>query len=163
MPDTIEVRDGARRITFEGQLIGSSSSRRHGSPRWSEYKLYRTDSGTYVLEKVGRSIVVHMPACSDIVNPLNRFESDHPGEDPTNGWWFCENCTAHGYNITALLVENDRNWVTITEEPREVIEALYRRKGGARSLQRISISLLEQAARADEKISAAFYSVEHLN
>lgn len=162
MTESIEVRDGARRITFDGQLIGSASSRRHDSPRWSEYRLYKTDASTYVLEKVGRSIVVHMPACPDIISQLNRFQSVHPGEDPSNGWWFCETCTASGFNITALLVENDRNWVTITDDPREVIDALYRRKGGARSLQKISLALLEQASRADEKIANAFYTVERL-
>jgi hypothetical protein len=160
--ESIEVRDGARRITFDGQLIGSVSSRRHDSPRWSEYKLYRTVAGSYVLEKVGRSIVVHMPSCQDIIAQLDRFQTVHPGADPTDGWWFCETCTAAGYNITALLVENDRSWVTISEDPQEIIDALYRRKGGARSLQRISLSLLEQASRADEKISEAFYAVEHL-
>lgn len=162
MAESIEVRDGARRITFDGQLIGSASSRRHDSPRWSEYKLYKTVSDTYVLEKVGRSIVVHMPGCSEIISQLDRFQNRHPGSDPADGWWFCENCTADGHNITALLVENDRSWVTITDDPREVIDALYRRKGGARSLQRISLALLEQASRADDKISSAFYTTERL-
>ena len=70
--------------------------------------------------------------------------------------------TGERHRQCALLVENDRNWVTITEDPQEIIDALYRRKGGARSLQRISLALLEQAARADEKIADAFYTVERL-
>ena len=57
-----EVRDGSRLITFDGVLLGAVSSKRPSSPRWSEYHLYRTEGGVYVLEKVGRSTVVHMSA-----------------------------------------------------------------------------------------------------
>ena len=47
----------------------------------------------YVLEKVGASVVVHAPGCTDILNPLPRFQEMYPGADPADGtWWFCERC-----------------------------------------------------------------------
>lgn len=166
MTQSFAVRDGSRLVTFDGELLGMSSSQRNSSPRWSEYRLYKTTTGVYVLEKVGRSVVVHMPGCPDIVNPLNRFEQEHPGKDPTDGWWFCESCINDysgpaGYDITALLVENDRHWVIISEEPEQIMDALYRRKGGARSLPRLSLDLLETVARVDQAI-ADVYRIERI-
>jgi hypothetical protein len=157
-----EVRDGSRLITFDGVLLGAVSSKRPSSPRWSEYHLYRTEGGVYVLEKVGRSTVVHMPNCPEIIGDLKRFQEVYPGKDPTEDGWFCETCLLSGYDITALLVESDRYWATISEEPQQIIEALYRRKDGARSLQRLSLELLEQVAQVDPNVADA-YRVEHIS
>jgi hypothetical protein len=157
VPELLEVRDGSRRITFEGELIGFVTSAGNSKPRWSEYKLYKTIAGTYVLEKVGRSIVVHMPMCPEIIDSLNRFQEENPGRDPTDGWWFCESCCTGGrVDPTALLVEHNRHWVTISEDPQHIVDALYRRKEGARHLPRLSLDLLDQAARVDPAISEAF-------
>ena len=156
MPEFLEVRDGSRRITFEGEMIAFVSSAGNSKPRWSEYKLYKTITGTYVLEKVGRSIVVHMPGCPEIIDTLNRFQEENPGRDPTDGWWFCEACTNDRVDITALLVEHNRHWVTISEDPMHIIDALYRRKEGARHLPRLSLELLDSAARVDDAIAEAF-------
>lgn len=163
MADTLVVQDGSRQITFEGEMIASVTSRHHSQPRWSEYRLYKTLSGTYVLEKVGRSVVLHMPGCTEIRESLNRFQEDYPGEDPSSSdWWFCEQCATGGRaNMTALLVEQNRTWVMTTDDPAEVIDGLYRRKNRTRQLPVISLNLLEQAARVDKPIADAF-RVEHL-
>ena len=160
--DQFEIRDGSRIITFEGNLIATVSSRdRFNKPRWSEFHLYKTTGGTYVLEKIGRSIVVHMPACPEIVEQLDRFQNQHPGEDPSVGWWFCETCSTKEHDMTALLIERDRHWVTTSDDPNNIIDELYRRRGNARHLPRLSIDLLEQASRVDDQIKNAFL-VEHL-
>ena len=152
-----EVRDGSRIFAFDGEMLGSVSSHRPSSPRWSEYKLYKTVGGMYILEKIGRSIVVHQPGCPRIVEALNRFESMHPGRDPEDGWWFCESCVHGGqYDLTALLVESDRNWAIVSEQADQVVDALYRKKAGAKSLPRLSLDLLDQVARVDDSIASAF-------
>lgn len=156
MAEHLTVQDGSRRITFEGELIASVSSVGPSKPRWSEYRLYKTVTGTYVLEKVGRSIVVHRPGCSEIIDTLDRFQERFPGRDPSDGFWLCEGCMTSGYDITALLVEHDRHWVTITENPSDVVDALYRKRSGARHLPRLSLELLDQAARVDEALASAF-------
>jgi hypothetical protein len=51
------IRDGARKIEFRGSLLAESSSQRPKKPRWSELKLYRTDGGTYIVERNGRTTV----------------------------------------------------------------------------------------------------------
>lgn len=159
------VRDGAtRKIEFDGTMLAEVSSRRSGAPRWTELRLYKTDSGIFVLEKVGRSVVLHAPDCREILPdapPLPRFQEVHPGSDPADGtFWFCESCGRRAAaDITKLLVEADRHWALVSETPDEIVESLYRRKGGARSLPRMSIDLLEEASAASPELSHA-YSVE---
>ena len=90
------VRDGPKRkIEFDGERLGKASSRRLDAPRWTEIRLYRSESGIFVLEKVGRSVVLHAPDCDELAADANlpRFQVMHPGEDPANGdFWFCETC-----------------------------------------------------------------------
>jgi hypothetical protein len=159
MSQTFKVRDGQTRIIeFDGQRLGEVSSRRSQAPRWTELRLYRTDAGVYVLEKVGASVVVHAPGCSDILNPLPRFQEMHPGADPSDGtWWFCERCGDLAVrDITKLLVESNRYWAIIAEDPAQIVDSLYRRKNGARSMPRMSLDLLDEAGRCDPTILDSF-------
>ena len=156
---TYEVRDGSTRtIRFLGQLLGEVSSRRANAPRWTELRLYKTEAGAYVLEKVGASVVVHAPECPDILNTLPRFQEVHPGSDPSDGnWWFCERCGDLAVrDITRLLVESNRYWAIISEDPAQIVDSLYRRKDGARSMPRMSLDLLDEAGRADPAILNSF-------
>lgn len=123
-------------------------------------RLYATESGTYILEKVGRSVVTHMPGCAEIIGKLPRFQEAHPGADPDVEFEF-HDCVPDEYNFTELLVEEDRYWATITEDPHAVVEALYRKKGLARHLTRSAIDLLQSAGTVDPAVEAA-WRVEHI-
>jgi hypothetical protein len=148
MGDTYQVRDGPRLITFDGVLLGFVSSQRTGNPRWTEMSIYKTTGGTYVLEKVGRSTVTHMPGCPDIVGKIPRFQEVHAGDDPDVGYQY-HTCVPQEYDFTRLLAEEDRYWAMVAEEPARVTEALYRRREGERHLPRISLDLLEVVSRSD--------------
>jgi hypothetical protein len=158
------VQDGhdgrTRKLVFDGELVGEVSSRRQAGPRWTELRLYKTNAGAYVLEKVGMSVVVHGPGCPEIKGDLPRFQAAYPGGDPADGsWWICEVCGSSAVrDITRLLVETNRHWAVIAEDPAQIVDALYRRKLGARSMPRMSIDLLDQAGRIDPVIAEAFRS-----
>lgn len=52
------TRAGAVDLEFTGECLADLSSRESNTqPRWSEVRIYRTESGKYVTEMVGRSIV----------------------------------------------------------------------------------------------------------
>jgi hypothetical protein len=159
-PEAHSVRDGAtREIRFTGVLLAEVSSRHNAGPRWTELRLFRTEAGSYVLEKVGVSVVVHTPGCPNILGNLPRFQEAHPGADPADGnWWFCEVCGDQAVrgDITRLLVETNRYWATIAEDPALIVDALYRRKNGARSMMRVSLDLLNEASKADPKIADVY-------
>lgn len=44
-------------LEFDGVLLADVSSRDGGRVRWSETRIYRTESGKYVTETVGRSSI----------------------------------------------------------------------------------------------------------
>lgn len=54
---THQVQDGARTITFEGELLAEVNSRTDERVRWIELRLFRTVAGTYVLAGCGRTVV----------------------------------------------------------------------------------------------------------
>lgn len=51
-------RAGDVDLVFEGECLADVSSREPSSTRWSEVRIYRTDSNRYVTETVGRSVLV---------------------------------------------------------------------------------------------------------
>ncbi len=145
---THQVRDGSRLITFDGTLLGFVTSERPEVARWTEMSVYLTEGGSYVLEKVGRSLICHMPGCNELGSrSLPRFQEQHPGDDPDNGYVFHEECVPEEYDFTRLLIEENRYWATVTQDPHEIVAALEKRKdGGIKVLPRIGMELLEKVS-----------------
>lgn len=140
-----QVRDGNRLLTFDGQLLATVTSRTPDRDRWTDMSIYKTTGGSYILEKVGRSVRLHMPGCGDILKDLPLFQQEHPGDDPEIGYSWCERCSppiGEEYDFTTLLVEEDRFWATISTDPEVIIDALWRKREGYRRLPRISTQLL---------------------
>jgi hypothetical protein len=80
VPNHLEV------FEFDGQLISSASTERTDDPRWTELNIYRTDSGRYVIHRVGKSVVYHARG-----GPCN-FGVATPGEDLPDDAEPCRRC-----------------------------------------------------------------------
>lgn len=162
MTDTHTVVDGAKLLTFEGELLAHISSRRPHSPRWTEMSMYRTRGGTYVYEKIGRSRVVHMPGCSKIVQPLPRFQEARAGEDPDEGYDFC-GCVPEEYDFTQLLAEEDRHATVLADDPASLVESLYERRNGTRRIPQMAASLLAEAMAKDPELGLSITTSEFID
>ena len=152
----IEVRDGARTLQFDGSLLGESSSFKKGSTRWIEFKLYRTESGSYILSRIGVSLVFHGAAC-----PLvKRYGlQEIPVNNISQQALPCEECFPT-QEAELVFPEKNRYWAQVSEEPIAVLDALYKYDdGGARYLTNVAQRLLEEASKLDEKIST-IYKIE---
>lgn len=145
-----EVRDRGRVLTFNGLVLAEATSRKDDSPRWTELRLYQTVGGGYVLEKVGRSVVTHMPGCSAARGLLPRFQAAYPGDDPEVGFEYCD-CVPDEYDFTKLLVEASRFWALHTTSAAEVIDSLRLRMRGVDNprIPWVAKSLLDSAALID--------------
>ena len=148
-----EVKDGSRTLQFEGRLLGESTSYRRDSTRWIEFKLYKTESGSYVLSRVGASLVYHGAACplvkrySLIESSTNKLSSDAIA---------CEECSPN-LELPVVFPEKYRNWAQVSEDPEAVLEALYKYdNGGARYLTNVAQRLLEQASTHDSGIESVY-------
>ena len=151
-----EVKDGSRTLQFNGRLLGESSSFRRGSTRWIEFKLYKTENGSYILSRIGVSIVFHSPTCSLV----KRYGLKEGSVDELRDVSLpCEECNP-SYDMPIVFPEKDRTWAQVSEDPTPVLDALYKYdQGGARYLTNVAQRLLELAADQDEKIDS-IYRVE---
>lgn len=148
-----EVKDGSRTLKFSGKLLGQSSSWRRGSTRWIEFSLYKTDNGSYVLSRVGVSLIFHGAACP-LVKRYSLVESsiDKLQEDALP----CEECQPD-LNLPVVFPEKYRNWAQVSDDPEAVLEALYKYdQGGARYLTNVAQRLLEEASEHDTKIESVY-------
>lgn len=148
-----EVRDGSRTLQFNGSLLGASSSHRRGSTRWIEFELYRTESGSYVLSRVGVSLVFHGAACPLVKRyGLQELPVEKLHEDAIP----CEDCYPTE-DAELVFPEKYRYWAQVSDDPNAVLDALYKYDdGGARYLTNVAQRLLEDAARQDEKIDQIY-------
>ena len=148
-----EVKDGARTLQFTGEKLASSSSWRRGSTRWIEFELYRTESGSYILSRVGVSTVFHGAACS-LVKRYGLIEASF--DDLGGNAIPCEECRPTS-EADLVFPEKHRYWAQVSEEPEAVLEALYKYdQGGARYLTNVAQRLLEEASEKDENIESVY-------
>jgi hypothetical protein len=152
----LEVKDGARTLQFNGSLLGKSTSKRSDSTRWIEFELYRTESGSYVLSRIGVSLVFHGAACS-LVRRYSLTEA--PTADLKKHALPCIECNPTE-ELDLVFPEKYRYWAQVSEEPTAVLDALYKYDdGGARYLTNVAQRLLEEASKKDQAI-ADTYNVE---
>lgn len=151
-----EVKDGSRTLQFNGRLLSESSSWRRGSTRWIEFALYRTENGSYILSRIGVSLVYHGAACP-LVKRYGLVEelSDVLEKDALS----CEICNPTR-TLPIVFPEKYRYWAQVSDDAKPVLDALYKYdQGGARYLTNVAQRLLEKAANNDENIDA-IYRVE---
>jgi hypothetical protein len=149
----IAVKDGNRTLYVDGELLGSSTSYRHGSTRWIEFKLYKTISGQYVLSRIGVSIVYHGAACGLVMNyNLQEMPREHLELNSIP----CERCYPDD-SIELVFPEKNRYWAQVSEQPSAVLDALYKYDdNGARYLTNVAQRLLEDSAKKDKNIADVY-------
>ena len=148
-----EVKDGSRTLQFSGKLLAESSSWRRGSYRWIEFKLYKTDNGSYILSRIGVSLIFHGAACPLVKRyGLNEMTSSLLNNDATP----CEECNPTR-SVEMVFPEKDRYWAQVSEDPVPVLEALYKYdQSGARYLTNVAQRLLEEASDNDRGIESVY-------
>jgi hypothetical protein len=151
-----EVKDGARTLQFNGVLLAKSSSKRRDAHRWIEFELYRTESGSYILSRIGVSTIFHGAACA-LVSRYGLQEL--PIDDLPRSFIPCEECDPDE-SADLVFPEKNRYWAQVSDEAIAVLDALYKYDdGGARYLTNVAQRLLEEASKIDNNISS-IYNVE---
>lgn len=148
-----EVKDNTRTLKFSGKLLSESSSWRRGSNRWIEFSLYKTDNGSYILSRIGVSLIFHGAACPLVKRyGLSEVNASILSKDAIP----CEECEP---SKSAVLVfpEKYRHWAQVSDDPNAVLDALYKYdQGGARYLTKVADRLLEVAADEDKGIESVY-------
>jgi hypothetical protein len=150
------VRDGDRTLQFNGSLIAKSTSARRGSYRWIEFELYKTESGSYVLYRIGVSLIFHGAAC----RLVSRYKlEEKPSSSLIESSVPCDDC-APDNSLDLIFPEKYRYWSQVSDKPDAVLDALYKYDdNGARYLTVVAQRLLKNAAAVDFAV-AEIYNVE---
>lgn len=149
----LEVKDGDRTLQFNGKLLAKSTSQRRGAVRWIEFELYQTESGSYILSRVGVSLVFHGAACS-LVKKYGLNEKSNTQLEP--GAIPCELCQPDDM-IDLVFPEKYRYWAQISEKADAVLDALYKYdENGARYLTSVAQRLMQEAAKVDKSIAEVY-------
>ena len=152
----LEVRDGDRTLQFNGVLLAKSTSERRGAYRWIEFELYKTESGSYILSRVGVSLIYHGAACS-LVSRYGLKEASTSLLPPAA--ISCEECRPDN-SLDLIFPEKYRYWAQVSDRPEAVLDALHKYdNNGARYLTSVAERLLKDAAQLDSEI-AHVYNVE---
>jgi hypothetical protein len=156
----IEVKDGSRTLQFNGKLLGKSSSYRKDSLRWIEFELYKTENGSYILSRIGISVIYHCAACHLVKRyGLQEVSIDDVDKDRAQQFVPCDVCNP-SFEADMIFPEKNRHWAQVSDDPNAVLEALYKYdNGGARYLTNVAQRLLEQAAAVDKNIES-IYKIE---
>lgn len=78
-------------LIFEGELLADLSSRRGDQQRWTEIRIYRTESDRYVTERIGRTTVpgeydrVFVNVYDDPARIREGLQRPRPGQE---GVWY---------------------------------------------------------------------------
>ena len=147
------VKDGDRTLQFNGTLLAKSSSERRGAYRWIEFELYRTESGSFILSRIGVSLIFHGAACS-LVSKYKLSES--PNYELAVNAVPCDECNPED-TIDLIFPEKYRYWAQVSEKPNAVLDSLYKYdNNGARYLTSVAQRLLKDAARVDLEIEQVY-------
>lgn len=148
-----EVKDGSRTLQFNGKLLAQSSSWRKGSTRWIQFSLYKTENGSYILSRVGASLIYHGAACQS-VERYNLDESFIRALVKTA--IPCQDCSPNR-SLPIVFPEKYRYWAQVSDNPKPILDALYKyNENGARYLTYVAQKLLEIAAENDENIDYVY-------
>jgi hypothetical protein len=150
------VKDGDRTLQFNGTLLAKSSSERRGAYRWIEFELYRTESGSFILSRIGVSLIFHGAACSLV----SKYKlNDAPAYELRSNATPCEECQPDD-SLDFIFPEKYRYWAQVSDQPNAVLDSLYKYdNNGAYYLTSVAQRLLQQAAKVDKDI-ANVYNVE---
>jgi hypothetical protein len=150
-----EVKNGQRTIEFDGEKLSSSSSRSE-KPRWVEFNLYLTAGGSYVLERIGYSLIYHDIGCSVVDRSGLKFRpEDQVGPEHVP----CIECDPDpGDPEDIIVIEKPRYFGLWSETPDAVLESLY---GNRNYMTKVAERLIEDAAQYDQRLERA-YRIEHV-
>lgn len=152
-----KVRDGDRTLQFEGSLLAKSTSERPDAYRWIEFELYKTESGSYVLSRIGVSLIFHGAACP-MVKKYKLSES--PAAELNQKASPCSECSPD-YSLDLVFPEKYRFWATVTTDPSSILDSLYKYDEAADNFYLTSVAqrLVAQASKVDSAL-ADVYNVE---
>jgi hypothetical protein len=155
------VTDADGNVTFTGDLLGHASSKPawgDDALRWTEISIYKTQGGQYVVHKVGRTTVYHLPdaTCAKKATVLETKVVEKSIDDGV--LQPCPLCQPDEVETRETAVELDRNSVAVSTSAVGCVESCktHNRNEGTVFLTRVARTALVAASVSDREIADAF-------
>lgn len=152
-----QVRDGGRVLRFRASVLGAATSQRGSAPRWSELVVYRLEDGSYLISKIGRSVVAHRPDCFRVNHRMQPWSQARHTEEflgPRAGCRDCRPNLAHGISDDTV-VEVTRYRAMYAENAESVAAALEDPLAAATlPMPKLVRDVLSQCAASDPNFAA---------
>ena len=152
---TFRIQDKSRVVTVFGDHLATSSSYANGKTRWIVFDLYKSNLGTYVVHRVGKSVVVHTSDCSNTLDGgLEPTHRDHLDRDVS----LCHLCKPDRES-TYVFPEKERHFVATCDTASGVLDFLSRYDERTESLYYTDVAarLLERACEVDTELNVEYY------
>lgn len=162
---TYELANFDRILRFKGTLLASATSRRNQNDdalRWSEIVIYKTEGGSYVVHKIGKSRVYHGGPQECGANggkpTTSRVVTTSWPADRVVDLISCPVCKPGPLNdIHHIKVEQDRGSTSVSSTPRGVVESCHNQDDdGVAYLPKLAERVLRDASNTDPLIRDAF-------
>lgn len=149
------VRDGVRKLEFNGVMLASSTSRTIGKPRWVEFELYRTPKNQYILARIGVSVYYHSGNCDTVSrNKLSAVD----GATLSSAYVACSFCKPTQLDVDGVFPETPRYAAWVCSDAVSVVSSLMKQDtNGTEYLTNVARNLLVDASNLDPDIADAFY------
>jgi hypothetical protein len=147
-----------RTIQFEGELLAQASSHRVGADRWVDLALYRTNAGSYVVSRIGQSVLYHAEGCP--VVRKGRHVSAQVATLTANSrpCPVCKPKTDVDFANEVIYPERPLYFARVCQDADGVLESLSKRdESGDRYFTHIARELIHVAAMKDVMIGDAYY------
>lgn len=153
-----ELKDSGQTLSFTGQVLAMASSK-DNEPRWSDYTLYKTIGGNYIVERTGRSIAFHQHSC--YIVDRNKLSAVDPEFIPLS-FVPCEKCKPSRIDPEGLFPERDRTKLLRCENAEGAVRSLEMkdRVSGNLYLTNVAKRLLDEAATHDPELYRAYKVIE---
>lgn len=144
------IRADNSRWEVVGDLLASSSSYASYKPRWVEFDLYRSQTGTYVLARVGKSLLFHKKECK--VVSRNNLKPVQETELEANAIP-CSDCMPLRSGEGGVYPETPRYFALKTTTAKGVLAAVVQYDdNNSEYLTYVAKRLLMEAAEVDSNI-----------
>lgn len=152
---TYTIQDKSRTMTVFGEKLADSSSYAPGKTRWIEFTLYKSDSGIYVVHRVGYSKVYHTSDCETAIRNHLEPSSSEMVDHTWNPCILCHPDSESEY----VFPEDERHHVSTCESPGGVLDflSMYDPNSQSTYYTNAAIDLLEAASKVDADISDTYY------
>lgn len=153
-----KVNDQYQVLEFEGVKIGEASTEVEDQPRWTEITIYRTVGGSYIVHRVGVSLVYHRSgpqSCSSGVGKSVRellADNDRDYEP-------CDKCQPGDLDDldrgSRVRVETDRHSAEAVGIDKLVGALTLRRQNGSEYVSNVAQNALTEAIHNDPELAEA--------